>query len=160
MHQTRNDMPQQARTEMAGLLNKHLAAAIDLQARCKHAHWNVKGPSFLSLHELFDRLAEQAEEDADGLAERCAALGMPAQGALAQVVKASPLPPQQDGLIEGRAHVAALAEAHAAYGRSLRAAIDTATAAGDIGTADLFTGLSRSADKNLWFLESHLQAEK
>ncbi len=160
MHPTRNDLPQQARSEMEGLLNTHLGAAIDLHARCKDAHWNVKGPDFFQLHELFDKLAEDAEGHADELAERCTALGGRATGTIQAAIKASPLPPFPEGLVDGRAHVTALADSHAAYGKGLRAAIDRATAAGDADTADLFTELSREADKNLWFLEAHLQAEK
>lgn len=44
---------------MIGVLNQHLAAALDRYSQAKQAHWNVKGPSFLSLHELFDKVAEE-----------------------------------------------------------------------------------------------------
>jgi DNA-binding ferritin-like protein len=35
-----------------------------------------------------------------------------------------------------------------------------ADAIGDAGTADLFTGISRETDKDLWFLEAHLHAKR
>jgi len=60
-------------------------------------------------------------------------------------------------LTPGLDNAAAIAYSLALYGAALRAAIDTATALGDADTADLFTGFSREADKDLWFIEAHLQ---
>jgi starvation-inducible DNA-binding protein len=54
-------------------------------------------------------------------------------------------------------HVTALSERLAAFGKKVRAAIESADKAGDAGTADLFTQISRDVDKYLWFLEAHLQ---
>jgi starvation-inducible DNA-binding protein len=55
----------------------------------------------------------------------------------------------------GADHVEALANALAAFGKNVREGIDAAEAAGDAGTTDLFTGISRAVDKQLWFVESH-----
>ena len=57
MHNTRNDLAAKTRAKMIALLNARLADALDLQLQSKQAHWNVKGPSFIALHELFDRIA-------------------------------------------------------------------------------------------------------
>ena len=54
MFDTRNDLPAGKRSKVITLLNARLADAIDLGAQTKHAHWNVKGPSFIALHKLFD----------------------------------------------------------------------------------------------------------
>ncbi len=51
---TRNGLPEEARKAMLGLLNQQLADATDLACQAKQAHWNVKGPNFVALHELFD----------------------------------------------------------------------------------------------------------
>ena len=75
MFDTRNDLPANTRTKVIELLNARLADAIDLGAQTKHAHWNVKGPNFIALHELFDKVAESVEEHIDTLAERVTALG-------------------------------------------------------------------------------------
>jgi len=56
MFDTRNDLPANTRTKVIELLNARLADAIDLGAQTKHAHWNVKGPNFIALHELFDKV--------------------------------------------------------------------------------------------------------
>jgi starvation-inducible DNA-binding protein len=70
MFDTRNDLPANTRTKVIELLNARLADAIDLAAQAKHAHWNVKGPSFIAVHEPFDKVAENVEEHTDTLAER------------------------------------------------------------------------------------------
>ena len=159
MHRTRNDLPENVRTEMAELLNQRLADTLDLALRAKHAHWNVKGPHFLPLHELFDRVHGAAAAAADQLAERAAALGATAWGTLPEVQGASSLLPFDPKLLRGADLAAAVAESIAATGAGYRAAIAAADAAGDADTADLFTELSREADQLLWMVEAHQQAD-
>ena len=160
MFDTRNDLPVNVREPVIELLNARLADAIDLGAQSKHAHWNVKGPSFIALHELFDKVAESIEEQIDTLAERVTALGGRALGTIAAVARNSTLRPYPEDISEGLAHVDALSAALAAYGAKIRAAIDAADRLGDADTADLFTGISRESDKYLWFLEAHLHAKR
>jgi starvation-inducible DNA-binding protein len=57
-------------------------------------------------------------------------------------------------------HVAALADRFASFCQTLRESIDKATELGDADTADLYTEISRTADKRLWFLEAHLQTDE
>jgi starvation-inducible DNA-binding protein len=160
MFDTRNDLPANARVEVTELLNARLADAIDLGAQSKHAHWNVKGPNFIALHELFDKVAESVEDQIDTLAERITALGGRAHGTIATVARNSTLKPYPEDIAEGLAHVDALSAALADYGAKVRAAIGTADRLGDADTADLFTGISRETDKYLWFLEAHLHAKR
>ena len=157
MHKTRIDLPEKMRSEVVKLLNDNLVNALDLHNQCKQAHWNVKGPNFYQLHLLFDKLSEEAREQADQIAERCTALGGTALGTTQEVGRRTALPPYPTNLAAGMAHVDALATAHAAYGKLLRAGIERGNELGDADTADLFTELSRETDKNLWFLEAHLQ---
>ena len=70
LYSTKNDLPQATRVQVIELLNQRLADCIDLQTQCKQAHWNVKGPSFIALHKLFDEINEDVEEYVDLLAER------------------------------------------------------------------------------------------
>ena len=56
-----------------------------------------------------------------------------------------------------RAHVRAMADALARFGRGVRKAIDETTALNDADTADLFTEISRGVDKSLWMVEAHVQ---
>ncbi len=159
MHETRIDLPGKARRKLAVTLNARLADAIDLQTQAKHAHWNVKGPQFIALHELFDDVAENIEEHIDSLAERITALGGTANGGLAGVAKRTSLKPYPEEIVNGMDHVDALATALGDFGRRVRKAIDEAGKLGDAATADLYTEISRDVDKYLWFLEAHLQAQ-
>src|SRR6267142_2327010 len=157
MHPTRNDMPAATREKVISLLNQNLADTLDLQLQAKQAHWNVKGSSFIALHELFDKVAEVAEDGADMLAERATALAGVAEGTVQVLAKRSRLAPYPLDISKGRDHVARLADAIAAVGKSARAAIDEADKLGDQDTVDLFTEISRDLDKQLWFVEAHIQ---
>lgn len=158
MSHTRNDLPAQTRQKVCSLLNARLADAVDLATHCKQAHWNVKGPSFIALHKLFDDAHETVESAVDDLAERVVALGGTALGTARAVAKASSLKEYPANLTKGRDHVHALADRLGAFAKSVRAAIDQAEDLGDAGTADLFTGVSREIDKTLWLVEAHLHA--
>jgi starvation-inducible DNA-binding protein len=157
MHRTLNDLPKTTRAKMIDLLNARLADAIDLYNQAKQAHWNVKGTDFYQLHELFDKVAEAVEEGVDELAERAVELGGVADGTVQTVVKRTTLPAYPVEIKTGKDHLTRLARSLAAYGKNLRGAIATAADAGDADTSDLFTELSRAADKQLWFVEAHLQ---
>ena len=160
MHPTRIDLSAEARRRLVPLLNARLADAIDLHLQAKQAHWNVKGPGFIALHELFDRIAAEIDGHVDDLAERVTALGGTAEGTVQAVAGRSRLAAYPLTIGDGRAHLDAFAGALAAVGEAMRAAIDEAAQAGDADTSDLFTGISRAVDKNLWLVEAHLQAEK
>ncbi|MGE0723818.1 MAG: DNA starvation/stationary phase protection protein Dps [Alphaproteobacteria bacterium] len=159
MQNSRIDIPAKAREKLAGLLNARLADAIDLKLQAKQAHWNVKGPSFIALHELFDQIAGRIDGHVDEIAERVTALGGTAEGTLQVVGKKTTLAAYPVALASGREHVGKLADALAAFGKEARAAIDAADELGDADTADLFTGVSKAIDKDLWFLEAHLEAK-
>lgn len=160
MYDTRNDLPASVRTPMVNLLNSRLADAIDLGTQAKQAHWNVKGPNFIALHELFDQVAEHIEDHVDTLAERITALGGTANGTIAAVANTSSLAPYPADITDGVEHVDALSSAVASFGAKVRKSINEAAEAGDADTSDLFTGISREIDKDLWFLEAHLHAKR
>ena len=80
MYETENDISKSRRTELNALMNQRLADAVDLQMQMKQAHWNVKGPSFIGLHELFDKVDEAVESYVDMIAERIVQLGGIAEG--------------------------------------------------------------------------------
>lgn len=152
------DLGAKTRDAIAKLLNACLADAIDLTLAGKQAHWNVKGPNFIALHELFDKIVEESEDWVDDIAERAVALGGTAYGTTQAVAKATSLKPYPTSITSGPDHLDALATALAAFGKNVRAGIDAADKLGDADTADLFTGISRDVDKYLWFIEAHLQS--
>jgi starvation-inducible DNA-binding protein len=159
LRNTQNDLPSKARWEAVDLLNRHLADAIDLAYQAKQAHWNVKGPNFIALHELFDEVVEEIEEYVDEIAERAVELGGTALGTVRVSAGMSRLSEYPLVISSGRAHVKALSGALAKFGKTSRAAIDAAAALGDADTADLFTEVSRGVDKLLWKVEAHGQAK-
>ena len=155
MQSTHNTLGETIRAQSIEILNKHLAAAIDLHAQVKQAHWNVRGPGFIALHELFDRVSEEVEGFSDKLAERAGGLGGTAHGTLQVAAERSFLVPYPHGIADGQQHVFAVAGSLAAFGQSIRDAIKPVGDFGDLTTADLLTEISRGIDLQLWFVESH-----
>lgn len=159
LYPTKNDLPEESRAEAIGLLNQRLADCIDLQTQCKQAHWNVKGPSFIALHKLFDEINEDVEEYVDLIAERVVQLGSIAEGTAAVVAERSTLVDYPLALSTGAEHVAALSDALAMFGRAARVGIEEMNALEDADSADILTQISRGVDKWLWFVEAHQQGE-
>jgi starvation-inducible DNA-binding protein len=147
MHRTRNALASNSKSTSIGLLNARLADGIDLALATKQAHWNLKGPQFIGVHEMLDGFRTAQDEWNDEMAERVAQLGG----------TATSLPPYPTDVYAIADHLAALIDRYADYGNALRANIDEADEAGDADTADLFTEVSRGIDKQLWFLEAHVQ---
>ena len=156
MYRTSHTLSENIRFKAVELLNRHLAAAIDLHAQVKQAHWNVRGPAFIAIHELFDQVADIVEGYSDTIAERAAALGGTAEGTIQVALERSFLEPYELGVDTEQAHIAALTAALAGFD-SARKAIDHSATLGDQDTSDVFTEVSRGIDKQLWLVESHLQ---
>ena len=160
LYETENDLSQAARAGLVELINRRLADIIDLQTQLKQAHWNVKGPHFIGLHELFDKIAEDVEGYVDMIAERAVQLGGIALGTVRVAAARSRLEEYPLEIADGKAHVEAVARALSTFGREARLSIDEADALEDADTADMFTEISRGIDKWLWFVEAHTQASK
>src|SRR2546428_12503535 len=73
-------------------LNLNLANMTSLATAYKQAHWNLQGPGFAQLHELFDRFADQTREYADLVAERAVQLHGTSHGTIEGAVKETTLP--------------------------------------------------------------------
>lgn len=155
MIKTHNKLSENIRGQSVELLNKHLAAAIDLHGQMKQAHWNVRGPAFIAIHELFDKVAAMVEEFSDMLAERAGSLGGVAKGGIKTVAEKSFLKPYPLEIADESKHIEAVSNALGQFGNSTREAIDQADDFGDKVTADLFTDITRQLDLQLWFVESH-----
>lgn len=155
MHATRNTLSENIRAQSIELLNKHLAAGIDLHAQVKQAHWNVRGPGFIGIHELFYKVADEVDGYADRIAERTGGLGGTAHGGVQVAAQRSFLVSDGLGVADEGLHVFAVADTLAAFGQSVREAIGLATGTGDAATADLFTEIARGVYHQLWLVESH-----
>lgn len=158
LHSTKIDLEKGKRGEIVEILNSRLADAIDLKSQAKQAHWNVKGPHFIGLHELFDRVSTETEAHIDEIAERITSLGGTAMGTVRVAAQKSSLSEYPLEITDGDAHVDALSTALSDFGKKVRAGIDETDKLGDADTADLFTEVSRSIDKLLWFVEAHVQS--
>ena len=137
-------------------LNARLADMLALKLALKQAHWNVKGPGFIAVHELLDAVAGRSEEQTDTMAERIQALGGVALGTAEVVAAGATVKAYPTDLVSEKDHIEAICARIADLGGKVREAIAQVTDAGDDGTADIFVGVSRQLDKDMWFLESHL----
>lgn len=160
LHPSRIDIPAATREQLIEILNTTLASSLDLKTQVKQAHWNVKGKDFYQLHEMFDEIAGELEEFIDMFAERITALAGLAKGTARVAAQNSILPEYPFDILEGMDHVTALADRFAPYAKHLREAIAKSADLGDADTSDLYTEVSRTIDKRLWFLEAHLQASE
>jgi starvation-inducible DNA-binding protein len=161
MYPTKNDIPAKKREGLTDVLNLSLAMCLDVMLMTKQAHWNVKGPNFIALHELFDKINEDFEEYTDLLAERIVQLGGVAEGTAVVVSKRTTLKQYPLLLADGAEHVDYLSTAVAGFGKTVRDAIKTTSEEyGDADTSDIYTEISRGVDKWLWMLEAHLTAKK
>ena len=118
MFKTKNDLSEATRVKAIELLNARLADCKDLETQTKQAHWNVKGPNFIGLHQLFDKINEDVEDYVDEIAERAVQLGGVAEGTARVVAKRSSLPEYPLNAADGHSHVEALSSALAAFGKS------------------------------------------
>src|ERR1700722_17972348 len=156
-YKTRNDLSANAKSVSIGILNARLADSIDLALLHKQAHWNIKGPQFIALHEMIDGFRTELDTHVDTMAERVVQLGGTALGTTQAVSATSTLPAYPTDIHSSEDHLAALIERYAKAANLVRTAIDETDDAGDADTADIFTAYSRALDKSLWFLEAHIQ---
>jgi starvation-inducible DNA-binding protein len=151
------DLDKDTREHMVVILRQEMADIFDLYSQTKQAHWNVKGPYFFTLHELFDTLAGNVLPFVDLLAERITAMGGEARGTLRMAGDETRLPEYPDDVYDGIEVVKVVLERFTHAANTVREAIDLASEAGDQSTADVFTEISRELDKSLYFLQSYVQ---
>ena len=157
LFKTQNDLKSNTKTTVIALLNQLLADGIDLALLTKQAHWNLKGPQFIAIHEMIDGFRTEIDGHVDTMAERIVQLGGTALGTSQVVAKATSLKPYPTDIYKIKDHLAALIGHYGKAANDARAGIDESDDAGDANTADILTAYSRALDKALWFLEAHTQ---
>ncbi|KQQ48779.1 DNA starvation/stationary phase protection protein [Methylobacterium sp. Leaf125] len=157
LHETQNGTKSNAKKVSIEVLNARLSDGIDLALDVKQAHWNLKGPQFIGIHEMLDGFRTELDDYNDKVAERITQLGGTARGTAQAVASASQLKPYPLDAYAIADHLAALIDRYGVYANAVRQNIDDTDEAGDAGTADLLTEVSRGVDKQLWFLEAHVQ---
>jgi len=158
MSRKNNALPEEQQAKLIEILNRRLADAIDLQLQSRQAYWNVKGPNFMSLRELFDKVAGGVEEYANLIAGRITQLGGKAEGTAHAVADRSALDGHGLANVDGSGHIDALSTTLTEFGRHARYASVQATELKDADTAAIFTEIGRGIDKWLWFVETSQQA--
>jgi starvation-inducible DNA-binding protein len=159
MSRQKKVLPEEQQAKLIELLNRRLADTIDLQLQSRQAYWNVKGPHFMALRELFDKVSQGVEEYANLIAEHIVQLGGIAEGTAQAAARRSSL--DEYGLLTatGQGHINAISTALTACGKHARYASEQAAELKDIDTADIFTGIARGIDKWLWFVETSQQGD-
>lgn len=140
-----------------GVLSPCLADAHVLYIKLRKFHWNVSGPSFIELHELFEAQYNQVAEAIDEVAERISKLGGIVPGTMTEFLKASQLKetpgknPSQEGMIKE------LLADHETIIRSLRKGLDDCDKKySDMGTSDFLTALMQEHETMAWKLRRYL----
>lgn len=146
-----------ARKTSISELNGRLADGLALSLAIKQAHWNIKGMNFIAVHELLDTVNNNLRAHLDIFAEQVQTLDGVAQGTAEVVARTSTLKEYPTDLTRSEDHIREICARLRDHGEKLRAAIASTDEAGDANTADIFTAASRTADKDLWFMESHLE---
>ena len=151
-------LEENSRNAMVELLNERLADTLDLMLALKQAHWNLKGPGFIGVHQFIDEVVDRVRESTDTIAERAQILGGAARGTTQAIEGSSKMEPYPTDLVDVQDHVRALTERFRAIGERVRDAIEAADEAGDEDTADLFTEVSRQLDKDAWMIGANAAA--
>ncbi len=159
MTRQKDTRPNEQQAKLNEILNRRLADAIDLQLQSRQAYWNVKGPHFMALRELFDKVAQGVEEYADRIAEHIVQLGGMAEATAHAVASRTSLDEYVLAPADEQSHINALATTLTSFGKHVRYASEQATELKDADTADLFTDIARGIDKWLWFVETSRQAD-
>ncbi len=141
------------RHEIAEGLSKVLADTYTLYLKTHNFHWNVTGPMFKTLHEMFEEHYIELRDAVDLLAERIRALGAFAPGSYAQFADLTQIT-EETGVPRAEDMIRQLVHGHEAVIRIARETSAKAAAAGDDGTADMLTGRLEVHEKTAWMLRS------
>lgn len=150
-------LDEKTRRAVGSLLNGVLADEFALYARARGFHWNVTGPNFRSLHELFEKDYKALSEIVDETAERARSLGVIALGSLDSLRRAARIDATGNGSLSAREMLESLLQGHEYMVRSLRKDVDECEKARDMGTMDFLTGLLERHEKTAWMLRAHLE---
>jgi len=146
------------RNAVVGILNTVLADEFVLYVKSRRFHWNVEGPDFSELHEIFQKHYEQLGEVIDDVAERARALDGIAAGSLEEYLELTRLKEEPARCHDARGMITALLADHEAIIRNLRRDLQTCSNEhGDEGTMDFLTGLMQAHEKMAWMLRVHLR---
>jgi len=147
------------RKKIADGLSHFLADSYTLYLKTHNFHWNVTGPMFNALHNMFEAQYTEQWTALDDIAERIRAVGFNAPGSYAQFIKLSSIK-EEPGVPEApewKEMVRQLVVGNEAVCRTGRSVLKTADEAGDESSVDLLTQRLQTHEKYAWMLRSLLE---
>lgn len=136
-------------------LRKVLGETYALYFKTHGYHWNVTGPRFKALHELFMEQYTELWQALDELAERIRALGEFAPGSSDEIASYATIKPD-NGVPDAEDMINNLVRGHETIARVAREGVDAAEGGDDVVTADLLTQRAAAAEKSAWMLRASL----
>ena len=149
-------IPQKQRAEIAHGLSRLLADTYVVYLKTHNFHWNVEGPMFQTLHQMFMEQYTETWNAIDLIAERIRSLGEYAPGTYKQYAKLARIM-ETDGVPKAEQMVRLLIEGQEAVVRTARELLPVAERANDEPTLDLLTQRMQVHEKNAWMLRSLLK---
>ncbi len=145
------------RSDIAEGLSRLLADSYTLYLKTHNYHWNVTGPMFNTLHQMFEEQYTELAIAVDEIAERIRALGHPAPGTYRAYANLTVIPEDEE-VPNAEAMIRNLVEAHEAVARTAREVFPVTEDASDEPSADLLTQRMQVHEKTAWMLRSMLSA--
>ena len=142
---------------LADTLQQRLNALNDLQLTLKHAHWNVVGPNFISVHEMLDPQIETVRGFVDEVAERMATMGVSPNGLPGAIVASRKWDDYDVMRATGVEHLAALDLVYSGVIKDHRKAIEKAGKVDPV-TEDMLIGQVKELELFQWFMRSHIES--
>ncbi len=143
------------RDKIATGLSALLADSYSLYLKTHNYHWNVTGPQFNTLHQMFETQYTELAAAVDEIAERIRALGVKAPGSYSEFAKLTSID-EATGKENAEEMIAQLVTAQETLVRTARETFPSADVANDEVTADLLTQRMQIHEKNAWMLRSML----
>jgi starvation-inducible DNA-binding protein len=144
------------RKAVADGLSKVLAETYTLYVKTHNFHWNVTGPMFKTLHEMFEQQYVQLQEAVDELAERIRALGQFVPASFSQFSRLSSIE-EETHVPSAEQMLRRLLADHETVVRGCREVFGRAEACSDQGTMDLLVARMKEHEKTAWMLRSTLE---
>ena len=151
-----NGIAQKDREKISEGLSKLLADTFTLYMATHNFHWNVKGPMFNTLHNMFMVQYTELWNAVDPIAERIRSLGFPAPGTFKEFSKLSSLK-EPAGELKAKEMISFLIDGNQAVARTARKLLPVADKANDQPTLDLLTQRLDIHEKTTWMLRSLLE---
>ncbi len=149
-------LTESTRHQIADGLAKVLADSYTLYLKTHNFHWNVTGPMFTTLHELFEKQYIELAAAVDEIAERIRALGFPAPGTYKKFIELTSIK-EENQIPAAKDMIKQLVEGHECVVRTIRELFPIVSDNHDEGSADLLTRRLEVHEKTAWMLRSILE---